>query len=166
VTLPGDVYAGRQPMGLPSETEDLSRVADLAGLAMTGGVAGTGAGGVALGAGFLRPAIRYNGKIYKAPAGSKSHIDALDAIPDPKIRDRAMWDADNRGFVDESGKYYDRRRAQDYALKEDLIDPAAPAWARTSPHLIAENMRLQPKPEKPVDPREIDELLKALGVSK
>lgn len=168
VTLPGDVYAGRTPMGLPSQTEDLTRVADLAGLAMTGGVAGTGAGGVALGAGFLRPAIRYNGKIYKAPEGSKSHIDALEAIPDPKVRDRATWDGDTRGYVDESGKYYDRRRAQDYALKEDLIDPAAPAWARTSPELIAENLRLPPPKEKPnvqtkYDQREIDALAAMLS---
>jgi hypothetical protein len=41
-------------MGLPSETEDLSRVADLAGIAMTGGVAGTGAGGMAVGSGPIR----------------------------------------------------------------------------------------------------------------
>jgi hypothetical protein len=41
-TLPGDVYAG-QEQGM--------RVADMAGLAMTGGVAGTGQGGVALGSG-------------------------------------------------------------------------------------------------------------------
>ncbi len=55
-TLPEDVRAGRQPMGLPSETEDLTRVADLAGLAMTGGVAGTGRGGIALGSGPTRSA--------------------------------------------------------------------------------------------------------------
>lgn len=52
VTLPGDVWAGRQPMGLPSETEDLSRVADLAGLAMTGGIAGGPRG--AMGSGPIR----------------------------------------------------------------------------------------------------------------
>jgi hypothetical protein len=52
VTLPGDVYAGRQQMGLPSETEDLSRVADLAGLAMTGGIAGAPRG--AIGSGPMR----------------------------------------------------------------------------------------------------------------
>jgi hypothetical protein len=56
-TLPGDVYAGRQPMGPPSQTEDLTRVADLAGLAMTGGVAGGPKG--ALGSGPMRP-----GKIF------------------------------------------------------------------------------------------------------
>jgi hypothetical protein len=45
-TLPGDVYAGRTHMGLPSETEDLTRVADMAGLAMTGGTGGAAATGV------------------------------------------------------------------------------------------------------------------------
>lgn len=58
VTLPGDVYAGRVPMGLPSETEDLTRVADLAGLAMTGGVAGGPRG--AVGSGPMRPVKAYH----------------------------------------------------------------------------------------------------------
>lgn len=57
LTLPGDVWTGKQPMGLPSETEDLSRVVDLAGLVMTGGFAGTGAGGVALGSGPTRKSV-------------------------------------------------------------------------------------------------------------
>jgi hypothetical protein len=39
--LPGNVAAGRQPMGLPSETEDLSPVADLAGIVVPGARTGT-----------------------------------------------------------------------------------------------------------------------------
>lgn len=51
VSLPGDVYAGRTD---PMSDEGIGRATDLAGLAMTGGVAGTGPGGVALGSGPIR----------------------------------------------------------------------------------------------------------------
>jgi hypothetical protein len=55
-TLAGDVYAGREAMPLPTQMsqEQGLRVADMAGLAMSGGVAGTGQGGVALGAGPIK----------------------------------------------------------------------------------------------------------------
>jgi hypothetical protein len=55
-TLAGDVYAGREAMPLPTDMtqEQGMRVADMAGLAMTGGVAGTGQGGVALGSGPIK----------------------------------------------------------------------------------------------------------------
>jgi hypothetical protein len=69
VTLPGDVYAGRQPMGLPSETEDLSRVADLAGLAMTGGIAGAPKGAVGSG-----PIRAYHGSPHDFDKFSLEHI--------------------------------------------------------------------------------------------
>jgi hypothetical protein len=69
VTLPGDVYAGRQPMGLPSETEDLSRVADLAGLGMTGGIAGAPRGAVGSG-----PIRAYHGSPHDFDKFSLEHI--------------------------------------------------------------------------------------------
>jgi hypothetical protein len=69
VTLPGDVYAGRQQMGLPSETEDLSRVADLAGLAMTGGIAGAPRGAVGSG-----PIRAYHGSPHNFDKFSLEHI--------------------------------------------------------------------------------------------
>jgi hypothetical protein len=86
VTLPGDVYAGRQPMGLPSQTEDLTRVADLAGLAMTGGVAGTGPGDFAVGSGpiralprdnYTKPLSTYTDRLYRetSPVGALEILD-------------------------------------------------------------------------------------------
>jgi hypothetical protein len=48
-----------------------------------------------------------------------------------------------------------------------LIDPAAPAWARTSPELIAENLKTPPRKEQPSKPSKLsleedDALLAAL----
>jgi hypothetical protein len=51
VKLPADVYAGRVD---PMSDEGIGRAFDMAGLAMTGGVAGTGPGGVAVGTGPIR----------------------------------------------------------------------------------------------------------------
>lgn len=72
-TLPGDVYAGREGMALPTQMtrEQGMRVADMAGLAMTGGVAGTGAGGVALGSG---PIKAYHGSPHDFEKFSLQHI--------------------------------------------------------------------------------------------
>lgn len=63
-TFPGDVYSGRDPIALPTDmtAEQGARVAGLAGLAMTGGIAGTGAGGVPIGAGPIRGGGKGGGK--------------------------------------------------------------------------------------------------------
>jgi hypothetical protein len=54
-TLPGDVASGAAPMEVPSQNPDLTRVGDLANLAMMGGAFGTGAeAGTAFGAGMAR----------------------------------------------------------------------------------------------------------------
>lgn len=45
LTLPGDVATGKQPMGLPTQTEDLSRVADLMGLVSSAPIGGKIAAG-------------------------------------------------------------------------------------------------------------------------
>ena len=86
----------------------------------------------------LYPAIRHNGKVYKSVA---DHLSALSQIPDVEERAAARADGDNRGFVDARGRFLNRFRAQEYALENDLIKPDAPAWARTAPDLISENLR-------------------------
>lgn len=82
----------------------------------------------------LLPAVRHGGKVYK---GSNTHMDALDAIP-AEQRGAAQWDGNNRGFVDERGRFLNRARAQKYAVDNQLIDPALPSWTQTAPELVAE----------------------------
>jgi hypothetical protein len=107
----------------------------------------------------LLSAVRVGGKTYTGP----THLDALSAIPDPKVRSEATLDANSRGFVNERGKYMDRYKAADYARNFDLFSPDAPDWAKTAPEVISENLRL---PELAVvpktagwTPRRIDNLL-------
>ncbi len=90
----------------------------------------------------LVPAIRLNGKIYSGPEGSLTHFDALNNVPQ-ELRARAMSDGANRGYITESGKYLNRFDAADYAKDNNLIDPAAPYYAATSPELIAEWLKRQ-----------------------
>src|SRR6185503_20578149 len=85
-TLAGDVMSGDEPFYTTDETTGeqvispriIERSMDMAGLGGVGGIGGTGeAAGTALGAGpFLRPALKYEGRIYKAPQGGQ-HLDAL-----------------------------------------------------------------------------------------
>src|SRR5216684_1011046 len=67
LSAPHDVYNSETPL----TSQDLIAPAlDMSALAGTGGLAGVGesAGAATLGAGpFLRPALKYEGKIYKAP---------------------------------------------------------------------------------------------------
>lgn len=86
----------------------------------------------------LFPAIRHNGKTYKSVA---DHMSALSQIEDDTQRGRAQLDGDNRGFVTERGKYLNRFRAQEYAVANGLLREDAPAWAKTSPDLITENLQ-------------------------
>ena len=100
----------------------------------------------------LLSAVRVGGKTYTGP----THLDALDAIPDPKVRSQASLDANSRGFVNERGKYMDRFKAADYARNFDLFAPDAPDWAKTAPEVISENLRLPEiavKAETPKAPR-------------
>lgn len=94
----------------------------------------------------LLSAVRVGGKTYTGP----THLDALNAIPDPKVRSGATLDANSRGFVNERGKYMDRYKAADYARNFDLFAHNAPDWARTAPEVISENLRL---PELAVAPK-------------
>src|SRR5229473_3439005 len=85
-----DVYRGNAPetnnnTETPLTSQDLIAPAlDMSALAGTGGLAGVGegAGAATLGTGpFLRPALKYEGKIYKAPMGGEH----MDAVP-PSLR--------------------------------------------------------------------------------
>jgi len=84
----------------------------------------------------LTPAIRYKGKLYRAPLGG-SHFDAAPLIPEAD-RPRAVLDGDNRVFVTETGKVLDRFKAIDYARLNGLIAADAPSWVATAPELASE----------------------------
>lgn len=86
---------------------------------------------------ILYPAVKHDGRVYKSVA---DHLSALSQIPEVKERKRASAYAE-RGFVDHRGRFLDRFKAQQYALENDLIREDAPAWARTSPELISENLK-------------------------
>jgi hypothetical protein len=89
VTLPADVYAGRVD---PMSDEGIGRAFDMAGLAMTGGVAGTGPGGVAVGAGPIRA---YHGsphdpRLTLPPTNPAEYVDAgaySEALHRPYVKD-------------------------------------------------------------------------------
>lgn len=85
----------------------------------------------------LKPAVRVGGKVYSSVA---DHLSALSQIPDEEVRALARADGDNRGFINDRGRFMDRFRAQEYAVANGLLSPNAPAWAKTSPDLISENL--------------------------
>ena len=75
---------------------------------------------------MLRPAVKYNGRIYKAPVGGQ-HLDAIPASIYPEFQRRAMSGEDisnfNFGFMNHEGQFMNREQAMDYAVREGLIDP-------------------------------------------
>lgn len=114
-------------------TAALPQALSMASLAGTGGMGGAGlkAGETALGAGpFLRPALKFKDKLYKAPQGGQ-HLDALPKEMIPEFNRLAMSGEDishyDFGFMNHKGQFLNREKALDYAIKEGLIDPNSEA---------------------------------------
>jgi hypothetical protein len=109
--------------------EMFERAQDMSALA-TPGALGTSEGELTsamLGATpMLRPALKYNGRIYKAPVGGQ-HLDVIPASVYPEFQRQAMSGEDiskfNFGFMNHEGQFMNREQAMDYAVKEGLIDP-------------------------------------------
>jgi hypothetical protein len=139
--VPGGLTAANSPAD-----KLISQALNVSAMAGTGGLAGAeaGAGEAALGSGpFLRPALKYNGKLYKAPMGGQ-HLDAIPADIYPEFQRQAMNGEDisnfNFGFMNHKGQFLDREKAMDYAVKEGLLDPRdASQGALTSTVLNADN---------------------------
>src|SRR5579859_763275 len=99
----------------PSTSESLIQPAlDISALAGTGGLAGADA---SLGATpFLRPALKHEGKIYKAPINGQ-HLDALPAHLADEFQKLAMSGEDINhyqfGFMNHKGQFLDREKALD-----------------------------------------------------
>lgn len=154
VTLPHEAMTGDVPVyevnprtgEVHTSGEMILRSQDLAGMGGTGGLAGVGEEGAASALGsapFLRPALKYEGKIFKAPVGGEH----LDAIPGP-LRDefhrQALSGEDisnfNFGFMNHKGQFLNREQALDYAINEGLLSPHEARYgALTTPILRSES---------------------------
>ena len=118
----------------------------MSALAGTGGLAGADA---TLGATpFLRPGLKYVGKIYKANkslAEGGEHLDAIPAHLDDLFRQQAMSGEDisnfNFGFMNHKGQFLDREKALDYAIKEGLIDPQAGKFGALTSTMMADSSK-------------------------
>jgi GNAT superfamily N-acetyltransferase len=89
----------------------------------------------------LYPAIRIGRKLFTARDQGATHFDALDLITDPQARGAAMLDGDNRGFVDERGRWKNRAKAAQYARDYQLFDTQHPeyrAWMKDAYELSSE----------------------------
>lgn len=151
VSLAHDAMTGEVPQwSIDPKTGDyhtspemVERAQDMAGLAGSGGLGGVGgsAADMTLGsAPFLRPALKYEGKIYKAPMGGQ-HLDALPL----EVRNTYMRQALNGddisnfdfGFMNHKGQFLNREAALDYAVEQGLVDPAtARQGALTTDNLL------------------------------
>jgi len=130
----GDVHTS------PQMIEGAQAVSALAG---SGGLAGTT--DATLGAGpFLRPALKYENKIYKAPIGGQ-HLDALPEHLYNDFQQKAMNGEDinhyNFGFMNHKGQFLDREKALDYAVKEGLVDPHAGQYGALTSTLLADSSK-------------------------
>lgn len=134
LSLPHDVMTGETPTQEIDPTtgevhtsgELISRAQDMAGMAGGSGLM-TGATDATLGsAPFLRPALKYGDKIYKAPVNG-THLDAIPEDIYPEFQKQAMNGDDisnfNFGFMNHKGQFLDRAKALDYAVEQGLVGP-------------------------------------------
>jgi hypothetical protein len=130
ISAPHDVMSSKVPL----TSEDLIAPAmSMSALAGSGGIAGAGeeAGAATLGsAPFLRPALKYEGKIYKGPVGGE-HYDAIPKELHSTFQKQAMSGEDlsnfNFGFTNHKGHFLSREDALKYAIDEGLIHPNSEA---------------------------------------
>ena len=92
----------------------------------------------------LRPAIAYNGRVFKAKPGQE-HADALPAHLYEDFMEKAMKGEDLKeyktGFVDHQGRFLSREAALDYAIKEGLVDPHAARYGMLTTSLLADSSK-------------------------
>lgn len=123
INAPHDVMTSKTPL----RSEDLIKPAmDISALAGSGGLAGAEEGASLGSAPFLRPALKYQGKIYKAPIGAE-HMDAIPESLRPEFTRQAMSGEDisnfNFGFMNHKGQFLNREDALKYAIDNGLLSP-------------------------------------------
>lgn len=147
VTLPGQVVSGEVPVVDPTtgrtSQELIERTQDLAGMAGGGSFAlGKGAEASLGSAPFLRPALKYKEKIYKAPEGGQ-HLDALPKELQSIFEQQVMSGEDisnfNFGFINHKGQFLNREKALDYAIKEGLLDPQNAQYGALTSTLMSDS---------------------------
>src|SRR6266496_4411233 len=148
-----DAYSGKIPMhDVNPETGELEpsqamigRAMDMASFAGAGGIAGTGEGGMALGAGpSLRPALKYKDRLYKGKEGQQ-HMDVIPPQLYPEFQKMAMSGEDishyNFGFVNDKGRFLSREDALKYGIDSGLIDPQAGKFGALTSTLMADSSK-------------------------
>ena len=145
LSAPHDVMTGKIQMsdaeGNPS-IEGTKAALDMSALAGTGGLAGAEA---SLGSGpFLRPALKYEGKIYKAPIGGQ-HLDALPPNLQDTFTKQAMNGDDishfNFGFMNHKGQFLDREAALKYAIDQGLMSPHDAKFGALTSTMMADSSK-------------------------
>jgi hypothetical protein len=140
------------PVAADPSDKAVSQAMSMSALAGSGGIAGAGeeAGAATLGsAPFLRPALKYEGKIYKGPVGGE-HYDAIPPTLHKTFQQQAMSGEDlsnfNFGFTNHKGHFLSREDALKYAIDEGLIHPNSEA-ARAG--TLTSTMQLMADSSKP-----------------
>jgi hypothetical protein len=163
LSVPHDVKTGALPTtSIDPETGEvvtspqlIAGAQAMSALAGTGGLAGTGEGvGAALGAGpMLRPALKFEGKIYKAPIKDAEnplgfgaeHSDAIPAHLADDFYKKAMSGEDinhyDFGFINHKGQFLKREDALDYGIKEGLIDPQNAKYGTLTSTMLADSSK-------------------------
>ncbi len=147
----GDALAGNIPQyqvdpvtgDVHTSPQMIERSLDMSAVAGTGGLAGTT--DATLGATpFLRPALKYGDKIYKAPVGGQ-HLDALPAHLAEEFNQMAMSGEDishyKFGFMNEKGQFLDREKALEHGINTGLIDPSAGQYGALTSTLLADSSK-------------------------
>ena len=150
-TLPHDVMTGEISINkVDPDTGDvyinpdiIGRILDMAGLAGTGGLAGTTDG--TLGSTpFLRPALKYKDKLYKGKEGQQ-HMDVIPENLYPDFQKKALSGEDindyNFGFHNDKGQFLTREKALEYGIDTGLIDPQAGKFGALTSTLLADSSK-------------------------
>lgn len=115
---------------------------NMSALAGTGGLAGAEEGASLGSAPFLRPALKYQGKIYKAPIGAE-HMDAIPESLRPEFTRQAMSGEDisnfNFGFMNHKGQFLNREDALKYAIDNGLLDPHSARYGALTSTLMEDS---------------------------
>lgn len=156
VSAAGDALSGQIPQWeIDPQTGDvhtsdqmIERGMDMSAVAGTGGLAGVPEEGAAMAVGsgpFLRPALKHNGKIYKAPPGAVEHSEALPTHLADDFYKKAMSGEDINdyqfGFMNHKGQFLDREKALDYGIKEGLIDPSAGRYGVLTSTMLSDSSK-------------------------
>lgn len=112
-------------------------------LAGSGGLAGTT--DATLGsAPFLRPALKFDGKLFKGKVGD-SHMDVIPPELVPQFQKQAMNGEDisnyNFGFVNDKGHFLDREKALQYGIDSGIIDPQAGKFGALTSTLMSDTSK-------------------------